>query len=94
MLDTELFARFLSFYNDTIWDYPKLQFPDDPDKYLQLYREYTDNKQKYIDMDCGHYVHVYDPDFIADEIKSFIGEVERDWLHQQGEFELLADFFI
>lgn len=53
----------------------KIQFPDDPEKYLQLYRDYTDNKQKYIDMDCGHYVHVYEPDFIADEIKKFICEL-------------------
>ena len=56
----------------------KVQFPNNPDKYLQLYRNYTDNKQKYIDMDCGHYVHVYEPDFIADEIKKFIGELNDD----------------
>ena len=56
----------------------KVQFPNNPDKYLQLYRNYTDNKQKYFDMDCGHYVHVYEPDFIADEIKKFIGELNDD----------------
>ena len=53
----------------------KVQFPNDPDKYLQLYRNYTDNKQEYIDMDCGHYVHVEDPDRAASEIKRFIGEL-------------------
>lgn len=56
----------------------KIQFPNDPDKYLQLYRNYTDNKQEYIDMDCGHYVHLFEPDFIADEIKRFIGELDNN----------------
>ena len=56
----------------------KIQFPNDPDKYLQLYRNYTDNKQEYIDIDCGHYVHIYEPDFIADEIKKFIGELDNN----------------
>jgi pimeloyl-ACP methyl ester carboxylesterase len=56
----------------------KIQFPNDPDKYLQLYRNYTNNKQEYIDMDCGHYVHLYEPDFIADEIKKFIGELDNE----------------
>ena len=55
-----------------------IQFPIDPDKYLQLYRNYTDNKQEYIDIDCGHYVHIYEPDFIADEIKKFIGELDNN----------------
>ncbi|MCR5120911.1 MAG: hypothetical protein K6B74_00665 [Ruminococcus sp.] len=56
----------------------KIQFPNDPDKYLQLYRNYTDNKQEYIDMDCGHYVHLFEPDFIADEIKRFIIELDNN----------------
>lgn len=56
----------------------KVQFPDDPDKYLQLYRSYTDNKQEYIDMDCGHYVHIYEPDLIAEEIRRFISELNND----------------
>ena len=56
----------------------KVQFPNDPDKYLQLYRNYTDNKQEYIDMDCGHYVHVYEPDVIADAINKFVGELDHN----------------
>ena len=55
----------------------KAQFPNNPEKYLQLYRNYTDHRQKYIDMDCGHYVHVFEPDFVADEIKQFIGELDN-----------------
>lgn len=53
-------------------------FPSNPEKYMTLARRYTDNKQQYIDLDCGHYVHVEEPDFIADEIKKFIGELDND----------------
>ena len=52
-----------------------IQFPDDPDKYLQLYRNYTDNKQEYIDLDCDHYVHLQERDLIASEIRQFAAEI-------------------
>ncbi|MBO4878310.1 MAG: alpha/beta hydrolase [Ruminococcus sp.] len=49
-----------------------LAFPSDPQKYLMLARNYTDNKAKYIDVDYGHYLHNEAPDYVAEEISSFI----------------------
>ena len=48
-----------------------LSMPTDPDRYFQVYREFTGNKQEYIELDCGHYVHVEGPDFIAEQIRLF-----------------------
>lgn len=49
----------------------KVQLPDDPERYMRVYRDFTDNKQEYIDMECSHYVHVQEPDFIAEKIREF-----------------------
>lgn len=51
----------------------KLIFPSDPEKYMSLSRNYTDNKAEYIDLECGHYVHVEEPGYIASEIRRFAG---------------------
>lgn len=56
----------------------KSMFPGNPDKYLQLYRDYTDNKQEYIDLDCGHYVHLEERDLIASEIRRFAAEIDAE----------------
>lgn len=56
----------------------EIQSPEQPEQYLQVFRDYTDNKQEYIDMDCAHYVHVEEPDLIAGEIKRFIGTLDHD----------------
>ena len=47
-------------------------FPSDPQKYLMLARNYTDNKAQYIDTDYGHCLHNEAPDYVASEISSFI----------------------
>ena len=47
-------------------------FPSDPQKYLMLVRNYTDNRAKYIDTDYSHYLHNEGPDYVASEISSFI----------------------
>ena len=44
-------------------------------RFTQFIIEIMGHTTNSIDMDCGHYVHVYEPDFIADEIKKFIGEL-------------------
>ena len=49
-------------------------FPQHPEKYLELPRKYTDHKAEYIDLDCGHYVHVEEPELIASEIRRFTEE--------------------
>lgn len=48
-----------------------VMFPSDPQKYLSLARNYTDNKAEYTETDLGHYFHVEDPDFAASEIRRF-----------------------
>ena len=45
--------------------------PDNPEWYLSLARNYTNNKAEYIELDCGHYVHLEEPDFVASEIRRF-----------------------
>lgn len=55
-----------------------VQFPSDPEKYMTLAQRYTDNKAEYIALDCGHYVHVEEPDKIASEIHRFIEGIEND----------------
>ena len=52
-----------------------VMFPSDPQKYLSLARNYTDNKAEYIETDLGHYFHVEDPDFAASEIRRFAEEL-------------------
>lgn len=52
--------------------------PDDPEWYLSLARDYTDNKAEYIELDCGHYVHVEEPDYIASEIRKFAEELHTE----------------
>lgn len=54
-----------------------LVFPSDPDKYLNLSRNYTDNKAEYVELDCGHYVHVHESELIAGEICRFISEINN-----------------
>lgn len=54
-----------------------LVFPSDPDKYLNLARNFTDNKAEYIDLDCGHYVHLHESELIAREIRRFIDELDN-----------------
>ena len=49
----------------------EIMFPSDPHKYLDLPRNYTDNKAEYVETDLGHYFHVEDPDFAASEIRRF-----------------------
>lgn len=49
----------------------EVQFPRNPEKYLALSRNFTDNQAEYIEMDCEHYIHVFEPEFIADEIRRF-----------------------
>ena len=49
----------------------EVMFPSDPQKYLSLARNYTDNKAEYVETDLGHYFHVEDPDFAASEIRKF-----------------------
>lgn len=56
----------------------EVEMPDNPENYLQVYRDYTYNKQEYIDIDCGHYLHVEEPDFVADKIKEFISGLDND----------------
>lgn len=53
----------------------KIQFPEHPEKYTQLYRDYTGGKQQYIELECGHCVHVEEPGFIASEILKFAGNL-------------------
>lgn len=48
-----------------------VQFPRHPEKYLALSRNFTDNQAEYIEMDCEHYIHVFEPEFIAAEIRRF-----------------------
>lgn len=55
-----------------------IQFPNHPERYTQIYHDFTNNKQQYIELDCGHYIHVEEPDKIADEIRRFIGELDND----------------
>ena len=52
-----------------------IQFPNHPEKYIQLYHDFTGNKQEYIELECGHYVHIDEPDFVTDKIKQFIEEL-------------------
>lgn len=49
----------------------EVQFPRNPEKYLALSRNFTDNQAEYIEMDCEHCIHVFEPEFIADEIRRF-----------------------
>lgn len=55
-----------------------LVFPSDPQKYMMLARNYTDNKAEYIDVDYGHYLHNEAPDYVAEEISRFIEEHAGD----------------
>ena len=32
-------------------------------------------KKEYIELECGHYVHIDEPDFVTDKIKQFIEEL-------------------
>lgn len=54
-----------------------LIFPGAPQKYLDLARNYTDNKAEYVELDCGHYVHVHESELIAEDIRRFTGEFEN-----------------
>ena len=55
-----------------------VMFPSDPQKYLSLARNYTDNKAEYTETDLGHYFHVEDPDFAASEIRRFAEELHTE----------------
>ena len=50
-------------------------FPKNPQKYLDLPRNYTDNKAEYIETDLGHYFFVEDPEYTASEIRRFAEEI-------------------
>ncbi|MBD5144443.1 MAG: alpha/beta hydrolase [Ruminococcus sp.] len=46
-------------------------FPSNPQKYLDLPRNYTGNQAEYIETDLGHYFYVEDPEFTVSEIRRF-----------------------
>lgn len=53
-------------------------FPSDPEKYLSLPRDYTNQQAEYIDTDLGHYFFVEDPESVAAEIRRFAEELDRE----------------
>lgn len=55
-----------------------IMFPSDPQKYLDLPRNYTDNKAQYIETELGHYFYVEDPDFVAEKIREFADKLNDE----------------
>ena len=46
-------------------------FPSDPEKYLLLPQKYTNGRAETEVLDCGHYIHLEEPELIAAEIRKF-----------------------
>ena len=59
----------------TAKDQASIMFLNNPEKYFEVSRNYTNNQAKYVELDCGHYVHVEKPDIIAEEILEFTDEL-------------------
>lgn len=55
-----------------------VMFPSAPEKYLTLPERYTGREVENVLLDCGHYIHVEEPDIIAEEIQDFVEELHTD----------------
>jgi len=55
-----------------------VMFPSDPEKYLTLAERYTGKEIENILLECGHYVHVEEPDFIAEKIRGFAEKLDEE----------------
>ena len=73
--------------NNTVPDVPMLfftskqmaavMFPSEPEKYLTLAERYTGRNVENILLECGHYIHVEEPDIIAEEIRKFAEKPDK-----------------
>lgn len=55
-----------------------VMFPSDPEKYLTLAERYTGRAVENILLECGHCVHVEEPDFIAEKIRRFAENLDEE----------------